>query len=195
MAEISEYQALQALMQMYQSKMSMVNSACIAIAVGLFVVPLFALSASLKSNGAKTFGFKGRLLCFLATLALVVVSVYYVNKTIFLGALLWESLSRLEVIEKEEPLMEYYVQMKVELRDKYPIFRRMYKLITQSKEDALGRSYKRQVYASIAGMIVGSLVLFSAIWWRSRHFFWYLLGSELICLLSIWLLFHFARIM
>jgi len=194
MKGIKEYEALLALMQMYQGQMSMLYSASIAIALGLLIVPLFALNASLNLSPAQTFGLKERLICFVVTFTLLLAAIYCANKTIYLGAILRQALIRLEVTDKGKSLMRYNTEVKEELRDKYPIFKK-YKMAAQFKEVELKRSYKLQVFESIAGAIVVALILFSFIWWRWDHFFWYLLESELIYGLSIWLLFRFLPIM
>jgi len=186
MKEITEQEALSVLMQTYQSNMSMLYAASIGIAIGLFVVPLFALNASINSSPLQIFGLKERLMCFVATLILAVGAVYCVNKTIFLGALQWETLTRVGVADKEKKsIMKYHSEMKAEVGDKYPIFK--YYKISQFEEATLGRSYELQVLGLIALAMVALLILFSFIWWKWDHFFWYLLGSELIYGLSIWL--------
>lgn len=136
MKEIKEYQALLALMQTYQSKMSMLYSASIAIAIGLFIVPLFALNSSLNLSPTQIFGLKERLICFALTLTLAVAAFHWTSKTIFLGALQWEGVMRLDVMDKEKSLMEYHGEMEVELRGKYPIFKKykMYKSELSTKK-------------------------------------------------------------
>ncbi len=194
MKEITELEALSVLRQTYQGNMSVLYAASIAIAIGLFIVPLFALNASINSSLTQAFGLKERLICFVITLVLAVGGVYCTNKTIFLGALHWETLSRLGVTDNgEKSMMKYHFEMKAEVRDKYPIFKN-YK-ISEFKEAALKHSYKQQVLGLIALAMVALLILFSFIWWRWDHFFWYLLGSELIYGLSIWLSLRYIPVM
>lgn len=205
MTGIKEYQALLTLMQTYQSQMSMVYAASIGLAIGLFIVPLFALGSSLnlspahskrdlrRLNQTRIFGLKERLVCFAITLMLAVGAVYCTNKTIFLGALQWETLIRLDVTDTKKSLMEYHIQMKDQLRDKYPILKKY--RITHEKEATLKRDYKLQLLGFNALAMVGVLILFSFIWWRYRHFLWYLLGSELTYGLSIWLVLRYIPIM
>ena len=193
MTGIKEYEALLALMQICQSQMSMVYAASIAVAIGLFIVPLFALSSSLSLSSTQTFGLKERLICFAITLILAVVAVYSANKTIYLGALLRQAFIRLQVIDKGKSLMEYTVEMKEELLNKYPIFKK-YKMAAQFKEADLKRSYKLQVFESIAGAMLIALILFSFIWWGQNYFLLKLLISEGIFLISTLILFRFIPI-
>lgn len=193
MKGIKENDALLTLMQMYQSRMSMLNSTCITLAVGAVVIPLFALTSSLNLS-PEIFGLKERFICFIFTLGLALTGVYYVHKTIFIRALMWQTLIRLDVMDKGKSLLEYYDEMKVELRNKYPAFRK-YNIITHTKETTLEHSYNKQDRGFVAGSIVLTLILFSFIWWGTGHFFWYLLGSELIYGLLNWPLFRFVRIM
>jgi hypothetical protein len=177
----------------------MLYATSIAIAIGLVIVPLFALGSSLNPSLAQSFGLRERLVCFVITLTLLDAAFYCTNKTVFLGALQWQTLVRLKTTDEGKPLtlMKYHVEMKKEIRDKYPIFKwyKIYKIGTECDEATLKSSYKLQVLAFIVIVMVVALILFSLIWWRWDHFFWYLLGSELVFGLSIWLLLRYIPIM
>lgn len=192
MRGIKEHEALLVLMQICQSGMSMMFAASIGLAIGLFIVPFFALSSSLNLC-PEIFGLKERLVCFAITLMSLVGAAYCTNKTIYFGALLRRIFIRLEVIDKGKSLIEYTVELKEELLNKNPIFKK-YKMAAQFKETELKRSYELQVFECNAGAMLVALILFSFIWWGTGHFFWYLLGSELIYGLSIWLLFRYIPI-
>lgn len=197
MEGMTEYDALRALMQTYQSNMSMLYATSISVAIGLFVVPFFAFNFALNSSPAQIFGLKERLICFVLTLILLNAAFYCTNKTVFLGALQWQVLVRLKTTDEGKPVMKYHVEMKKELRDKYPIFKwyKIYKTGTEFDEVTLKSSYKLQVLAFIVIVMVVGLILFSLIWWRWDHFFWYLLGSELVFGFSIWLSLRYIPIM
>lgn len=196
MKRIDEYQALMALMQTYQSKMSMVNSATISILIGLFIVPLFAFSVNVGAISAENFGFPEKLICFILTTGLAIAGIYYVRKTIFLGALLWETMIHLKIGDNEKSLLEYHVGMKTDLRDKYAPFKKYKLLAHQHSESSLRSSYRRQVRTATAGSYVVTLILFSLIWWVRpyAYVFLYVLASELIYILLNRLFSRFAHV-
>lgn len=109
--------------------------------------------------------------------------------------MLRQGLMRLEVTNKGKSLMEYNTEIKDELRDKYPIFKR-FKKAAQYEEGELRRSYQMQVWLlSVIGPFVLTLILFSCIWWGRAHFWFKLLISEVVFVLSIRGLFRFVPIM
>ncbi len=196
MKRIDESQALMALMQMYQSKMSMVNSATISILIGLFIVPLFAFSANVGAISAEHFGFPERFFCFILTTGLAIAGVYYVRKTIFLGALLWETMIHLKIEDNRKSLLECHVGLKTELSDKYTAFKKYKLLAHQHEESSFRSSYARQVRTATAGSYVVTLILFLLIWWVRPYAYvlLYVLASELIYILLNRLFSRFAHV-
>jgi len=176
--EISESEGLANLMQIYQDQLSMWITASIAMGIGLLVIPLLSLTTSLDprlkymfDSGQKLLWFTvtPRLLCCFLTFSLAVSAVYCVNKAIYLGAMLRQTLIRLRIIDKGKSLMQYNTEIKKELRRKYPVFGR-YKMAAQFEEKKLKRSYSIQVWGSVFCAIGVAFILFLLVWWGADHF-------------------------
>ena len=182
--EISEKEALSTLIQVYLSHTAKWYSALVALALGLLVIPLFALNASLSDT--LNFGFTERLIFFVLILLFLDAAIYSVTKVIYSLALLSEFYSRLKIVEVGKTLDAYLIEVKTGLRDRVKAFR-LYKMEQTEK-------YTFQIVGSIISFLFIGVILFSFVWWKYDCFFLYLVGSEIVYFVSILILFRIVRI-
>ncbi len=173
--KISEKEALVTLIQIYLSHTAKWYSALIAIVLGLLIIPLFVLNASLSFN--PKFGIPERVIFSVFTLLFLDAAFYCVNKVLYSLALLSKIYNRLEVSNTGGTLGEYLRNLKSNLHKKIKIF----------------KFYKYGIYGEIIGSIVGfciiGLFLFSFVWWGYSDFRDWVLIFEAIYLATILFLF------
>jgi len=181
--EIPEEKALSTLIQVYLSHTAKWYSALVALTLGLLVIPLFALNASLSNWN---FGFELRLVFSVLTLLFLDASIYTVAKVIYSLALLSEFYGKLKIIGVEKTLAAYLIEVKKGLRDKVKAFR-IFKMEQSVRS-------KFQIVGSIIGFLLIGAILFSFVWWEYDCFFLCLVISEAIYLVSILTLLRVVQI-
>lgn len=190
--EIGESDALIVLGQAYQAQTFAFSSIFFAVSVGLVILPVFVLGASLSENGAPPFTL--RLLAFGVTMILADTAVYCITKTILSSMMHRETLTRLTIEGQKASLIEYLSAMKVALRKEFATLQQ-YKMGNQVERTTLGRLYNSQILGCIVASLTIPPVLFSFIWWNHGYFVGLLLISQLLYILSLWCLFRYIPTM
>lgn len=187
---IEEKEGLVMLAQTYQAQVFAFSSMFVAVSIGLVVLPIFSLSLSLDEVNGMTLGL--RLIFFGTTLFLADAGVYCITKTVSSNVIHREIMRQLKINKKG--LLDYLIDVKMHIREEFPVLQQ-YRMADQTQKRVLDRLSKSQVWGSVAGSIIIPAVLFSFIWWNYVHFLDFLLVSQLIYLLSLWIVFRYMAIM
>ena len=182
--EISEKEALSILIQVYLSHTAKWYSALVALALGLLVIPLFALNSSL--NDYSNFGFVLRMSFSVLTLLFLDAAFYVVSKVTYSLALLSEFYGRLRISGTEKTLDAYLIEVKTALRDKMKIFR-VYKM-------RLSGGYEFWIVGSIIGFLVLGPILFYLVWFESDCLFIFVGSSAAVYFISLLILSRIVQI-
>ncbi len=188
-SKIGEQAGLIEIAQIYRAQVWALSSMLIAVSVGLVVIPVFTLSISL--TGGETLTLNLRLLFLAVTVFLADIGVYCITKSIIADMLHREIMSRLKI--KEKPLVRYVIDIKTKLRSKFPAMRH-YRMPNLTQKKALHRLYKSQIWGSVIVSSIIPIILFSFIWWNYDPFFDLILGSELLYLVSLWIVYRYVAL-
>ncbi len=188
-SKIEEKEGLMELAQVYRTQVWELSSMLIAVSVGLVIIPIFTLNISL--TGGEGLTLELRLLFLAITVFLADVGVYCITKSIIADMIHREIMSRLKT--KEKSLVEYLTDIKTKLRSRFPALQH-YRMPNLTQKKALHRLYKSQIWGSVIVSLIIPMILFSFIWWNYDPFFDLILGSELLYLVSVWIVYRYVAL-
>ncbi|KKK80417.1 hypothetical protein LCGC14_2823700 [marine sediment metagenome] len=188
-SKIGGKEALMELAQVYRTQVWEFSSILIAISVGLVVIPVFTLNISL--TGGEGLTLELRLLFLAITVFLADVGIYCITQSIIADMIHREIMSRLKT--KEKSLLEYLTDIKTKLRSKFPVMQH-YRMPNLTQKKALHRLYKLQIWGSVIVSLIIPMILFSFIWWNYDPFFDLILASELLYLVSAWIVYRYVTL-
>ena len=159
--QISEPEALIAIIQVYLSHTSKWYSSLIASLLSVVALPIIALNITVTIDYPSAFGFLERSFFSSITLFLILISVYLISKVNYSLALLDQLYESIEIKDTQQNLSQYIIQRKANLLTEITPFKNIYRFQKDTKKGLATSTFVPLFTTFIVG-----LFLLLLIWWK-----------------------------